>query len=100
MARARAHHRGLELSGGEQQRVALARALVHRPRFLAADEPTGNLDMRTAREVAALLRGLAHEQGIAILVATHDATVVGMADRVVAIQDGVLSEVSGTPPPR
>ncbi|HEX6796489.1 MAG TPA: ABC transporter ATP-binding protein [Ktedonobacterales bacterium] len=87
----RAHHRGLELSGGEQQRVALARALVHEPRFLAADEPTGNLDTLTAREIAALLAALAHEQGIGVLVATHDATVVGVADRVVAIQDGIVS---------
>jgi putative ABC transport system ATP-binding protein len=91
---ARAHHRGLELSGGEQQRVALARALVHQPRFLAADEPTGNLDMHTAREVAALLRDLAHEQGIGVLVATHDAAVVGVADRVLAMHDGLLSEVT------
>jgi putative ABC transport system ATP-binding protein len=88
---ARAHHRGLELSGGEQQRVAIARALAHRPRFLAADEPTGNLDTQTAREIAALLAEVAHEQGMGVLVATHDATVVAVADRVVAIHDGVLS---------
>ena len=88
---ARAHHRGLELSGGEQQRVAIARALAHRPRFLAADEPTGNLDIQTAREIAALLAELAQEQGMGVLVATHDATVVTAADRVVAIHDGVLS---------
>ena len=87
----RAHHRGPELSGGEQQRVALARALVHGPRFLAADEPTGNLDTLTAREVAALLATLAHEQGIGVLVATHDPIVAAVADRVVAIQDGMLS---------
>ena len=87
----RAHHRGLELSGGEQQRVAIARALAHGPRFLAADEPTGNLDTQTAREIAALLAELAHEQGMGVLVATHDQTVVSAADRVVAIQDGVLS---------
>jgi putative ABC transport system ATP-binding protein len=87
----RAHHRGLELSGGEQQRVALARALVHQPRFLAADEPTGNLDSQTAREMAALLRTVAHEQGAGVLVATHDALVISVADRVVTIHDGVVS---------
>jgi ABC-type lipoprotein export system ATPase subunit len=87
----RAHHRGLELSGGVQQRVALARALVHRPRFLTADEPTGNLDTQTAREMAALLRTVAHEEGAGVLVATHDAIVVSAADRVVAIHDGMVS---------
>lgn len=87
----RAHHRGLELSGGEQQRVALARALVHRPRFLTADEPTGNLDTQTAREMAALLRTVAHEEGAGVLVATHDAIIVSAADRVVAIHDGMVS---------
>jgi ABC-type lipoprotein export system ATPase subunit len=87
----RAHHRGLELSGGEQQRVALARALVSAPRFLVADEPTGNLDSMTGREIAALLRGIAHEQGIGMLVATHDNAVVSVADRVLNIADGTLS---------
>ena len=87
---ARAQHRGLELSGGEQQRVALARALAHRPRFVVADEPTGNLDSMTGREIAALLRGIAHEQGIGMLVATHDNAVVSIADRVVTISDGKL----------
>jgi ABC-type lipoprotein export system ATPase subunit len=89
---ARAHHRALELSGGEQQRVALARALVHEPRLLVADEPTGNLDTRTGREMAALLAALAHERGVGVLVATHDAGVVAVADRVLALQDGALSE--------
>ena len=84
----RAHHRGLELSGGEQQRVALARALVHSPRFIVADEPTGNLDSMTGRAIANLLRDTAHYSGIGLLVATHDATVVEAADRVLQIQDG------------
>ncbi|HEX6798049.1 MAG TPA: ABC transporter ATP-binding protein [Ktedonobacterales bacterium] len=87
----RTHHRGLELSGGEQQRVALARALAHQPRLVVADEPTGNLDSMTGREIAALLRGIAHEQGIGMLVATHDAAVVAIADRVVTISDGVIT---------
>jgi putative ABC transport system ATP-binding protein len=89
---ARAHHRGLELSGGEQQRVALARALVHGPRLLVADEPTGTLDTRTGREMAAMLASLAHERGIGVLVATHDAGVVEVADRVLTLRDGALNE--------
>jgi len=88
----RAEHRGLELSGGEQQRVALARALVSAPRFVVADEPTGNLDSQTGRDIAALLRDVAHARGIGLLVATHDATVVAAADRVLQIEDGALAE--------
>ncbi len=88
----RAHHRGLELSGGEQQRVALARALVHSPRFIVADEPTGNLDSMTGRTIAALMRETAHDGGIGLLVATHDATIVEAADRVLQISDGRIME--------
>jgi ABC-type lipoprotein export system ATPase subunit len=87
----RARHRGLELSGGEQQRVALARALVHAPRFVVADEPTGNLDSMTGRDIIAMLREVAHQSQIGFLVATHDASVVAAADRVVQISDGILS---------
>ena len=86
----RALHRGLELSGGEQQRVALARALAHQPQFVVADEPTGNLDSATGRDIAALLRHIAHEQNIGMLVATHDNAVVSVADRVVTISDGAF----------
>ncbi len=88
----RARHRGLELSGGEQQRVALARALVHQPRFLVADEPTGNLDSVTGRSIIALLRETAHREQIGLLVATHDATIVEAADRVLYIRDGRITE--------
>ena len=88
---ARAHHRGMELSGGEQQRVALARALAHLPRFVVADEPTGNLDSMTGREIAALLRGIAHDHGIGMLIATHDNAMVAVADRVLMISDGTLA---------
>src|SRR5256884_1849746 len=83
----RAHHRGLELSGGEQQRAALARALVHTPRFVIADEPTGNLDSLTARKIVQLFRDIVQQTGIALLVATHDATVYKTADRVLYIND-------------
>ncbi|MDE3230686.1 MAG: ABC transporter ATP-binding protein [Chloroflexota bacterium] len=86
----RAQHRGLELSGGEQQRVALARALAHEPRFVVADEPTGNLDTMTGREIALLLQRITHEQGIGMLIATHDNAVVSIADRVLTISDGAL----------
>ena len=84
----RMRHRGLELSGGEQQRVALARALVHKPRFIVADEPTGNLDTVTGRDISNLLHEIAHEAQVGLLVATHDATVVASSDRVLQIQDG------------
>lgn len=84
----RMRHRGLELSGGEQQRVALARALVHKPRFIVADEPTGNLDTVTGRDISNLLRDITHEAQVGLLVATHDATVVACSDRVLQIQDG------------
>ncbi len=88
----RAHHRGLELSGGEQQRVALARALVHEPQFIVADEPTGNLDSMTGRDITALLREITHSTNIGMLIATHDMTVVNAADRVLQINDGLVSE--------
>jgi ABC-type lipoprotein export system ATPase subunit len=84
----RAHHRGLELSGGEQQRVALARALVHSPRFIVADEPTGNLDSMTGRTIAKLLRDTAHDSQIGMLIATHDPAIVEAVDRILQIQDG------------
>ena len=87
----RAKHRGMELSGGEQQRVALARALVHRPRFMIADEPTGNLDSLTGKAITQLLRDISHQNGIGLLIATHDPLVFNAADRLVQIQDGLLS---------
>jgi ABC-type lipoprotein export system ATPase subunit len=86
----RAHHRAAELSGGEQQRVALARALVHTPRLVVADEPTGNLDSQTGQSIVTLLRTIVQKTGIGILVATHDAMVFTAADRIVRIDDGVV----------
>jgi len=88
----RAHHRGLELSGGEQQRVALARALVHSPRFIVADEPTGNLDSVTGRDIAALLRETVQQSQIGLLVATHDTNIVEAANSVLNIRDGRIVE--------
>lgn len=89
---ARARHRGLELSGGEQQRVALARALVHEPQFIVADEPTGNLDSMTGRDITNLLHEITHQTKIGMLIATHDMTVVNVADRVLHMSDGLISE--------
>jgi putative ABC transport system ATP-binding protein len=82
-----------ELSGGEQQRIALARALIHRPGLVIADEPTGNLDLETARQVLALLDDLCRREGTTLVMATHSPEVVGVADRVFTIHDGRL-EVS------
>jgi putative ABC transport system ATP-binding protein len=87
---ARARHRPHELSGGEQQRVALARAMVKRPRLLLADEPTGQLDTATARQVLALVRAAA-DAGITVLIVSHDEALAEIADRVLQIQDGTLS---------
>jgi putative ABC transport system ATP-binding protein len=82
-----------ELSGGEQQRVALARALVHEPGLLLADEPTGNLDLATARDVLGLLDDLCRRSGTTLLMATHSPEVIGLADRVLTIRDGRLTAV-------
>lgn len=84
----RRRHYPSELSGGEQQRTAVARALVHRPRVLIADEPTGNLDSRTGAEVVELLNELRRDERAALLLATHDAKVAAVADRVLELADG------------
>jgi putative ABC transport system ATP-binding protein len=81
------------LSGGEQQRVAIARALINDPRVLLADEPTGNLDTGSARDVLALLRGL-HERGQTIILVTHDPRVAAQADRVLRMRDGRIAAES------
>lgn len=85
-------HRPAELSGGEQQRVAIARALANRPGLLLADEPTGNLDPRTAERVHAEFMHLVAEEGLATLVATHNLDLAHKMHRVVHLEDGHLSE--------
>jgi putative ABC transport system ATP-binding protein len=97
---ARADSTAAQLSGGEQQRVAIARALANRPSVLLADEPTGNLDSVSARQVLALLRA-ASTEGQALLLVTHDARVAATADRVVTMRDGLVvdeSELSSVRP--
>lgn len=84
----RAGHRPHELSGGEQQRVAIARALANDPDLLIADEPTGQLDSVTGRTIMELIAGLVRDRGLAVIVATHDPTMISMADRVVEVRDG------------
>ncbi|WP_055481533.1 ABC transporter ATP-binding protein [Sphaerimonospora mesophila] len=86
-----AEQRPYELSGGQQQRVAIARALANRPRLLIADEPTGQLDSETARQIMELLRALVHDQGVTAVVATHDLSLMALADRVLELRDGTLS---------
>ncbi|MBA2333239.1 MAG: ATP-binding cassette domain-containing protein, partial [Actinobacteria bacterium] len=81
-----------ELSGGEQQRVALCAALVHRPRLLVADEPTGELDASTARGMLALVAELVREHGTTALVVSHDPATIEIADRVVRVRDGRVSD--------
>ncbi|MFD3523795.1 ABC transporter ATP-binding protein [Streptomyces sp. NPDC058653] len=81
-----------ELSGGQQQRVAIARALANRPALLIADEPTGQLDAETGLAVMELLRAVVRGEGVTALVATHDAQLLGLADRVVELADGHLVE--------
>jgi ABC-type lipoprotein export system ATPase subunit len=86
----RMHHHSSQLSGGEQQRVAIARALANEPSILLADEPTGNLDSRTSREVMELFRQLNRDDGITIILVTHDAEVAQHARRTIAIRDGKI----------
>ncbi|MGJ0508616.1 MAG: ABC transporter ATP-binding protein [Methylocystis sp.] len=89
----RAGHRPSELSGGEQQRVAIARAVANGPQLLLADEPTGNLDPRTAEHVFATLMTLARHSGLAALIATHNLELADQMDRRVTLRDGRIEEL-------
>jgi lipoprotein-releasing system ATP-binding protein len=90
---ARQHHRPAELSGGEQQRVAIARAVANAPRLLLADEPTGNLDPKTADHVFATLTALVRASGLAALIATHNLDLAAQMDRQVTLQEGKVFEI-------
>ncbi len=89
----RYHHKPTELSGGQQQRVACARALANNPSIILADEPTGNLDLKTGKEIIDLLRRLNKENNVTIISATHDLKMLDISDRIVWIRDGYVERV-------
>lgn len=91
----RIQHKPLELSGGQQQRVAIARALANDPAIVLADEPTGNLDLNTGRDIINLLKRLNEENGVTIISATHDLKMLDVSDRIFWIRDGQVERSGG-----
>jgi putative ABC transport system ATP-binding protein len=90
----RMKHKPAELSGGERQRVAIARALANNPRFLLMDEPTGNIDSKTAKEIMGLVKRLNKDEGVTIIVITHDQQLATQAKRIVKMLDGsIIKEI-------
>ena len=96
----RMDHFPAQLSGGEQQRVAIARALAKKPKLLLCDEPTGALDDQTGRQVLTLLQRTAKESGMSVVVITHNAALIPMADRVILVKDGRVASVSDNETPK
>lgn len=90
----RLHHRPTELSGGQQQRVAIARALVNNPAIIMADEPTGNLDSKSGKEIMNLLLSLNRERGTTLIIVTHDPSVAERTQRILHLKDGMLENDS------
>jgi len=89
----RLFHKPSELSGGQQQRVAIARAMANDPAIILADEPTGNLDLSTGKEIIELLKALQKERGVTIISATHDMKMLDASDRIVWIRDGKVERI-------
>ena len=91
----RLHHLPSEVSGGQQQRIAIARALVNHPSIILADEPTGNLDLKTGEEIINLLDEMKEKYGITVITATHDMKMLSASDTIVWIKDGAVERVAG-----
>ena len=89
----RLHHKPDELSGGQRQRVAIARALANGPSIILADEPTGNLDMNTGRDIINLLKEMNKEQNVTVISATHDLKMIDVSDRIIYIRDGLVERI-------
>ena len=92
----RAHHRPAELSGGQRQRVTIARSLVNNPAIVWADEPTGNLDSKSAQDILDLMRHLNHTQQQTFVIVTHDPLIGAQCDRIVQMQDGLIVSSENT----
>ncbi len=89
----RANHKPIELSGGQQQRVAIARSMANKPSIILADEPTGNLDLRTGRDIINLLKEMNENEQVTIISATHDLKMLDVSDRVIYVRDGMIEQI-------